>query len=191
MMGMERLTNPYNLRKASILDIPYLYGLILQGSSEGSFSDRHFFRNGYLKLLAMLFKLLLKPVRSVDAASETHAVMLLEFNGEQIGFIHYSKHSYADKNACMHIEHCAIATPYRNLGHGTWLTHWAIGMAMQDSATLTACCTKYARVMQHIFKKVRFKRTSIGYGLEMYTLAYPPSVIQESPHAEHNSTLAG
>jgi hypothetical protein len=191
-MEMPQVADPYIFRKASILDTPYLYELILQGSMEGSFTDRHFSQGGYARLLKLLLKALIKPPRRLALWKNSDAVVIVEYNGERIGFIHTSRQPQHETGVQLHIEHCTVATPFRNQGHGTRIIHWLISEAVTEQTTLTACCTKYARAMQHIFKKNHFERSSIGLGLDLYSLKYQSATVQTiAPVAHHSVSVDG
>jgi GNAT superfamily N-acetyltransferase len=172
---VHQVINPYQFRKASVLDIPVIYNLILQGSLTGSFTDSYLFPHGYAKLLIRLLKILLSSTNIDGNQSKTHFLILVQYNIETIGFLHYTQSSEAGLNVNIHLEHFAVLSAYQNQGHGTYIVHWLITQARKDKGNLTAVCTKYARAMQRILKKTSFVRSSIGSGLELYTLTYQPT----------------
>ena len=162
------------IRKASILDVPYIYDLIWQGSKEGSFTDRYLNSDGYVILLIELLKILIRPLHADGVLMKLHVLQIVECNGMSIGLLHYTLYAEMLSGNYLHVEHFAVAPAHRNTGNGAWIVDWLIEEAVKNESTLTACCTKYALVMQRIFKKRNFIRTSIGYGLELYSLPYRP-----------------
>ena len=168
---MRTSIDSYNFRKASVLDIPYIYELVLQGSINGAFTGRHLYPNGYGKLLVQLFGILLKPLRVDGNSAKVQALVLIEYDGEEIGFLHYTQESKTGANTHMHLEHCIVSSLHRGQGHGNRIVCWVVAQASNNKCMLSAVCSKYSRAMQHILKKNRFKRISIGKGLEVYTLS--------------------
>ena len=164
------------IRKASILDIPYIYDLIWQGSKEGSFTDRYLNSDGYVILLIELLKILFRPLHLDEVETKLHVLKIVECKGKSIGLLHYTLYAEMQSGNYLHVEHFSVSPAHRNTGNGTWIVDWLIEEAVKSESTLTACCTKYALVMQRIFKKRNFIRTSIGYGLELYSLPYRPLV---------------
>jgi ribosomal protein S18 acetylase RimI-like enzyme len=74
--------------------------------------------------------------------------------GQTVGFLSVRKNSRHDNK---HLDLLAICPAYRNQGIGSnVLEHVMSGLP--NSGQLIVHCTKYARSMQHILKRHKFKR---------------------------------
>lgn len=171
------------LRPASLLDVPLLFDLMLEGAEQGAFADRFLRRTGSVHLLRYLLTQLLKhrlhTVRNwlphrTDAPQAPEWQMILPADParptvEPIGFLRLRHDATTGMKVLVLY---AIAPPHRGQGHGTAVLRSLV--AAQPSGTvLLVHCTKYARAMQHLLKKLRFARNPRApgvLGLEEYRL---------------------
>lgn len=143
----------YALRKAGVLDIPFLFELIQRCALDGSFSAHLMSAKGYALVLRML---LLNTLRLANLAhSDVGKEQILVFirNDQEVGFLHYAK---TQKTACT-ILLCAIAPAQRNQKLGTQMLRMFIA-SLPPHTQLTVHCNKYSRAMQHILTRLKFTR---------------------------------
>jgi hypothetical protein len=152
----------YNLRKASLLDISFIFYLIMDGSFEGSFADFFLTSNGYFFALIYLLLAVLLPLRFLKDKKEGK-LFIFTLNDEDIGFL---KIKYLDERTQL-IDMCAIVREKRNEKHGTQMIRMYLDN-LRIRTEVIAYCTKYSRAMQHIFVKQQFKRDKNSYPLECY-----------------------
>lgn len=157
----------YNLRKASLLDIPFIFHLIQDGSLSGSFSDSNLTSKGYITVFRLLFLDILHSHRFIKHKTDDIRLLILTLNNENIGFIKITS-PFTNLNVQI-IDLCAIKPEHRNQKHGTQL----IRMVIEDFPAETeifALCTKYSRAMQRVFKNLKFRRDkkTNNFRLESY-----------------------
>lgn len=170
----------YKLCKASLLDIPFIFHLIQDGSLSGSFSDSNLTSKGYITVFSSLFLDVLHSRRFVKHKTHDIRLLILIHNNENIGFIKITS-PFTNENVQV-IDLCAIKPEHRNQKHGTQL----IRMVIEDSPSGTeifALCTKYSRAMQRIFKNLKFRRDkkTNNLRLESYRITKPPLTLGASP----------
>lgn len=151
---------------AGLLDIPFIFDLVLEGSVSGSFSDSYLMRQGYLHILFLL----LTSLHSLSWICRGKKRELLIFRKSTIpvGFIQIESMTMKNGNACRYIMTCAIAPLYRGSRYGRDMVELLIARSPMGTE-ICAFCTKYARAMQHILKNLHFVRRTAGHGLESYS----------------------
>jgi RimJ/RimL family protein N-acetyltransferase len=176
--NMTSISNEFSdaaIHNASILDIPFIFDLIVHGSLDGSFTDSFLSSKGYIAILVSLFTSVLffsklKILKS-NNKSQADDVQLLVFTHQDdaIGFLQIKTFREENGNITKLIDKCAIKDEFRGQGLGKNMIN--LFLATQSSDTkIFAYCNKYAKSMQRIFRHVHFRRTSIGRGLNLYTL---------------------
>ncbi|MFC5475261.1 hypothetical protein [Paraherbaspirillum soli] len=161
----------YAFRRANLLDLPFVFNLVYEGSREGSFSDRMLSATGYVYILRLLLSDVLSLPHFIKPKTSDSQLFIFELNQEAIGFIQIisdqSKAGLPQKTISM----CSIAHAYRDQQHGTQM----IRMFMEtvpDGTEVIGYCTKYARRMQSVFKKLKFKKDKATfYRLACYRFA--------------------
>lgn len=170
---MNQLDTDFDVhfRYASAFDIPYIFSLMTDAAlNDGSFADALLTGSGYGSLLIALLMALRVVQRLNWRKKERHDLWVLEANDEYAGFLHCIRNLAPDSTPTVHIHACAIDPAYRNMGFGNKMVAWLMEREAGRQAMITAYCNRYARGMQHILKRHRFVRESIGRGLERYVL---------------------
>lgn len=145
----------YKFRKANLLDIPFIFEHIQDGSQRGSFSLRFMTSKGWVKLLSMLILDVLAPHRFLAKGGSDVKLLIFTLNKEDVGFMRI-KYELTNKEV-YEIDLCAIDQERRNQKIGSQM----IRMFVEDlpaGADVSAYCTIHSRAMQHILKKMKFKR---------------------------------
>lgn len=179
-----------SIHDAGFLDIPFIYDLIIRGSMDGSFTEAILSSKGYLAILFTLFLSLrlfgkLKFLRSrkpeqLNCISKE--LLIFSDHDEPIGFLKIATYRDVNRNIIKLIDLCAIKYELRGQGYGKRMINQFL--EMQPAGTeFWAYCNKYAKSMQHIFKAMHFRRTSVGNGLELYALGKSePKVLDAIAH---------
>lgn len=155
-------------RRAGLLDVPFIFDLMMEGSVAGSFSDRFLaVKTGARKLLWMLLRNI--ALKSWRTPSTPLAGWFVVRSGQQsVGFIQIFSASEANVGSAIELALCAISPALRDQGYGTAVLRVIIA-SYPTGTTLTVHCTKYARAMQHILKRLGFIRNPrAGFGVEQY-----------------------
>lgn len=166
----------YNLRKAGLLDISFIFYLIMDGSFEGAFTDLFLTSNGYFLALIYLLLAVLRPLRFLKYNKEVGELFIFTLNDEDIGFLKIKKISQVGHAQV--IELCAIAPEQRNQKHGTKMIRTYLD-SLTIGTEVMAYCTKYSRAMQHIFVKQQFIRDKNSYPLECYRFRKKTDTLSE------------
>ncbi|HWW07810.1 hypothetical protein [Collimonas sp.] len=177
MTSISNLLTDTSIHDAGILDIPFIFDLVVRGSLDGSFTDSFLTSTGhiaiFLSLLASVrfFSKLqfLGPRNRKHGKDMDRELLVFTHQGEPIGFLQIKTAQEEDGSIVKLIDKCAIKYELRGQGHGTNMIN--LFVAMQPANTkLLAYCNKYAQSMQHIFRYMHFRRTTVGKGLNLYTL---------------------
>jgi hypothetical protein len=153
----------YSFRKATLLDIPYIFNLIQDGSFSGSFTQFLMTSKGYYYILRELFPDVLKL--SQIFKTEKTSLFIFTLNNDEIGFLKI-KTELGMGNVQI-IELCSINPELRNQRHGSQMIHMYIE-SLPEGTEIIAYCTKYSRAMQHVLVKQKFKRDRKSFPLECY-----------------------
>lgn len=155
-------------RRAGLLDVPFVFDLMLEGSVAGSFSDQFLaVKTGARKLLWMLLRDI--ALKSWRTPRTPLAGWFVARHGQQpIGFVHVYSTSESSAGSAIELALCAVSPALRNQGYGTAVIR-ALIARYPPGTTLTVHCTKYARAMQHILKRLGFLRNPrAGFPVEQY-----------------------
>jgi N-acetylglutamate synthase-like GNAT family acetyltransferase len=153
--GAFSLNKDYKFRKASLLDIPFIFDLIQDGSQVGSFAEKYLTAKGAVQVLSMLILDVLAPHRFIEREGYDIKLLIFALNDEDVGFMKI-KPGFADRSIYK-IDICAIAPEYRSQKIGSHM----IRMFIEDlpsGAEVVMYCTKFSRAMQHILKMLNFQR---------------------------------
>jgi ribosomal protein S18 acetylase RimI-like enzyme len=157
-----------SLRKASVLDVPFIFKLMMEGSESGVFSMHFQVGAGGARLLWLVLSGVLNQKWSLTGKpGKFKWQVIVDSHQEEIGFLKVSDNDLS--SGIQDLELLAVSPGYRNRGIGTAVLHRLVAN-QPDGLLLRVHCTKYARAMQHILKKNSFKRTTktISPGLERY-----------------------
>ncbi|HWX03369.1 GNAT family N-acetyltransferase [Collimonas sp.] len=162
---------------ASFLDIPFVFDLIVRGSMDGTFTDSLISSGGYVTILLSLFaslhffsRLKFFEWRGNKQANHTcNELLIFSDQTEAIGFLQITSCPSKDGSVVKFINKCAIKYELRRQGYGRNMMNLFL-KAQPIDTKLAAYCNPYAKGMQHIFRQMHFRRTSIGHGLNLYTL---------------------
>ncbi len=156
----------YRFVKAGLLDIPLIFELIFEGTYLRVFSDSFFSGTGQLKLFWRLIMIaLLAKLPLVFRKRCQFSLEVFYIDTIAIGFILLSSESRGvliEQELSM----CAIVPAFRNRGHGKAMIRMLIER-LPAGMILTAYCTKSAKTMQYILKRLQFKpdKTLISPGI--------------------------
>ena len=183
---IKNLTESYELIRASILDIPLIFDLMMDGSENGAFTDRYMAGTGGVKLLLFILLGILGLGKFQGKEKIKSRWMIISNSKNSIGFMNFRIVDFPDGHSKNLLALYAISPPHRNLGHGKAALKLFI-KNQPDNTTIIVHCTKYAIAMQHILKKLRFQRDQkSGNPTEEYSLTIPSSNQPPSSKAAPN-----
>lgn len=159
--------NNYRFHKASVLDIPYIFGLLQEGSLIGSFSNSLMTSAGYRWTLKTLFIAVVPLLQRFSRNTEKINTFIFCLNNDDIGFIAITLPT--NNENVQIIELCAIDPAFRNQDHGARMLHKYLESLPNGTEVITHC-TKYSRAMQHILIKKKFRRDKRSFPLETFRL---------------------
>lgn len=157
-----------SLRKASVLDVPFIFKLMMEGSESGVFSDHFQVGAGGVRLLRLVLSGVLSQKWSLTGKpSKFKWQVIVDSRQEEIGFLKLADNDLS--SGIQDLELLSVSPGSRNRGVGTAVLNRLVA-DQPDGVMLRVHCTKYARAMQHILKKNSFKRTTkmVSPGLERY-----------------------
>ena len=164
-MGPKETTNrkDFQFRKAGVLDLPFIFNLIIDGSIDGSFTECLLTSSGTI-FLFMYLLLRLLPLPFV--IRKYNKIKIFKNEQNDLGFLDSSEEKKLNSQK---IELCAIKHVFRNNGVGTLMIQLYLE-SLPKNIEVQAYCTKYAKTMQHILKKLGFRRSKAvtRHTLEQY-----------------------
>ena len=152
----------YKFRKAGVLDTPFIFELIQEGSLNGFFNEYLMTSKGYIFTLLELFLDMLRPLRRM-LRKEDIQILIFTLNDQDIGFIKIQFHLTGEQGICL----CAITPPHRNHKHGSQMIRMYLETLPVDTVVI-AYCSKYARTMQCVLRKQKFQRDKNSFPAECY-----------------------
>lgn len=152
----------YKFRKAGLLDIPFIFELIQEGSLSGFFNEYLMTSKGYIFTLVELFQDVLYPLRRM-LRKEDIKILIFTLNDQDIGFIKIQFHLSGEQEICL----CAMTPSHRNHKHGSQMIRMYLE-TLPTGAVVIAYCTKYARAMQHVLRNLGFQRDKNSFPSECY-----------------------
>ena len=148
-MGVE-----LSYRDASLLDVPFIFDLMMDGAMNGSFSNVFIKCKGSPQLLwFILTGIISQKFFPKSSLVQFRWQLVLDATGKEVGFFKTS----IEVAQIFHLELLAIVQNRRNFGIGTAVVRDIISK-LSSEAHLHVHCTKYARAMQHILKRNNFSR---------------------------------
>lgn len=164
------LSDPYALVKASLLDVPFIFNLMMTGSELGVFSDGFMRKAGAFRLFWWISRRILAQTKFSSPLVNTEDWYLIAMKTNEIGFFTVKSSRAANGDAIKVIVLFALEPQHQNRGHGTTVLRSFVD-AQSKGTTVFVHCTKYARAMQRVLKNLRFVRNAkAGYPLEEYSL---------------------
>lgn len=155
-------------RKATLLDVPLVFDLFMEGSMGGAFTDRYLAHTGGVQLLAYLVRRI--GVQAFAPAARAPWKILVEAGQGEVGFLKIN----ADKgDPRVHtLVYLSIDPEHQGRGLGKAALRQCVA-GLPAGVALRVYCTKYARAMQHLLKQHGFKRNPrvIRPMMEEYLLA--------------------
>jgi len=146
----------YALRKAGILDVPFIYALMLEGSKNGVFNDFYTTNRGQVEIFKILFKDLIAYPGLCGGKYSNREFYIFTMDGLETGFISFQNIRSPDGQNERNIAECAICEEVRNQKHGWHLINMVIDTA-SEGTRLSAYCTPYAHAMQAVLFKHHFQ----------------------------------
>lgn len=141
-------------RKASLLDVPFIFYLIAEGSVAGSFPAIYTTPKGWTNLFGLLMQDILRPRRFVKNGIAEIKTLIFARGKEEIGFMQIG---CMDGGHIHVIKFCAIAYKHRNQNHGSQMIRMYIGN-LPLSTELIAYCTKTNRTMHRLLERLGFRK---------------------------------
>jgi len=157
----------FQFRKAGVLDIPYIFGLIQEGSLIGSFPNSLMTAKGYAFLFKDLFEDVVPLLRIFHNKTQQAKLYVFCLNNEEIGFIKIGLPT--NNENFQEIELCAIDPKHRNQHYGAKMLHMFLE-ELPNGTKVVAHCSKYSRAMQHILIREKFCRDKRSFPLECFRL---------------------
>jgi hypothetical protein len=168
----------YKFRSASLLDVPLIFDLMMEGSEAGVFATRFSSGSGAVFLLWYIVKGISALTYRLSGRKRPSAWKIICLEAIPIGFFATTPRAQDDSN--LHLLFFSMKADSRNLGHGKAVLKQLINLQAPGSI-LTVSCTKYAVCMQHILKKQHFQRDRKGgFLLEHYSLVNHPEAVDEA-----------
>lgn len=155
-----------NFVYAGLLDLPFIFDLVLDGSSAGSFSDTYLTRKGYVKILLLLLSSL-RIFRWIFRSKQRDLLLFVK-NDVPVGFMQIESSIKPNGDAYRYIMTCAIAPALRGNRYGREMIELLVKRCHANTE-ICAVCTKYARAMRRTLMGLHFARKSIGLGLDAYS----------------------
>lgn len=164
----------YKFRKASLLDIPFIFGLIQEDSLNGFLDESLITSKGYIFILVEMFLHVLQPLRIMPRGGSSK-LLIFTLNNEDIGFIKIKSQFTSEHIQVIGL--CSIDPDHRNHKHGSQMIRMYIE-TLPIGTEVIAYCSKYARAMQPVLKTLKFRRDKNSFPNECYRYTKNP----DTPH---------
>ena len=146
-----------SVRKASLLDIAFIFELMLEGAFFGAFSDSFMQPTGSFKLLVTVFKLWFNQYRWLRIKYHPRVFLMITKDKQEVGFVYLESVTFGvNKVNYLVLSLMSILKSYRNKNIGSDVV-LKIYNAIPPGAIMVVSCTKYSVVMKKILKKLKFK----------------------------------
>lgn len=155
-----------SFRSASLLDIPFIFNLIMDGSLTGAFPAVYATPKGSATLFLMLVRDILHPHRFVDNEMCDTKTFIFTQDNEEIGFMQIGHKGEGQPQV---IKTCAISQEHRNQHHGSQMIRMYIEN-LPAATEVIAYCTKFNKAMPRVLKKLGFRRENADFGYDCYHL---------------------
>lgn len=145
------------IHKASLLDIPFIFELLLEGAFFGSFSNSFMLPNGSIKLLFTIFKLWINQFTWGRKSFHPKTFLILSKEKEDVGFVYLESLTHGEKKTnYLIVSLMSISKKFRNKKIGkTFIAD--LYKCIPPGSVMAVSCTKYSVVMQKILRKLKFK----------------------------------
>ena len=145
------------VHKASLLDIPFIFELLLEGAFFGSFSNSFMLPNGSIKLLFTIFKLWFNQFGWGKKRFHDNTLLMLTKDEKDVGFVYLEYLSPGEKKPnYLILSIMSIAKDFRNKKIGSSFIA-NLYKCIPPDTVMAVSCTKYSVVMQKILRKLKFK----------------------------------
>lgn len=146
------------LRKASVIDLPFIFYLMYDGSIDGAFTGSFVSRHGSVYLFSYLIRSFIPFKSYLFKTLFIEEVFVYGDNQYDFGFI-ITITEPQKNNEPKHITICATAIKpqHRKKGLGKMMIKSFLE-SLDPNTEVHAYCTKYSKVMQIIFRKLKFIR---------------------------------
>lgn len=164
--AVTAFSEDYGFRKASLLDVPFIFHLIVEGSETGAFPVTYSTAKGLPTLFAMLMRDILRPRSTLDNGICDTKTLIFTQGGEDVGFLQTG--CMGDKQSHV-IKCCAIAQQHRNQHHGSNMIRMYIE-SLPAVPEVVAYCTKINKAMPRLLKKLGFHKEKANSVYDCYRL---------------------
>ena len=146
------------LRKASLIDLPFIFYQMYDGSINGAFSDSFISRHGLVSLFSFLIRFFIPSKSCLFKTSSIQEAFIYGDNQCDFGFIiTIAKPKKNNESQYITIVAAGIQHQHRVKGLGQMMIKSFLE-SLDPNTEVHAYCTKYSKVMQHIFRKHKFIR---------------------------------
>lgn len=148
----------YRFVRAGFLDIPMIHGLMLEGADARVFGASSLRNFGPAKLFILLSVIILRE-RIMRTLRKRYALSLevLSVNMNPIGFVLLTTKAREGVALEQEVTLCAVVREYRGYGHGKAMVRMLVER-LPGGSILTVSCTKFAKRMQAILRRLQFTR---------------------------------
>lgn len=171
------LGDGYAFRKASLLDVPFIFELVMAGSEAGVFTPRYQRLGGYVALfkIVLLGVLRLQGMPGLTGRDYRWWIIYHQDQDQELGCMQVFTEAPEQGPLHKHLMHFALADEHKGQGHGKRILQRFIAL-QPAGAVILVICTKQAKAMQHLVKRLHFRRnTKGGLPAEEYSLVVPPT----------------
>jgi hypothetical protein len=145
------------VHKASLLDIPFIFELLLEGAFIGSFSSSFMLPNGSVKLLFFSFKLWLNQFGWGRKSFHPKTLLMFTKDKKDVGFVYLESVIFGgQKTNYLILSIMSISKSFRSKKIGTNFIE-NLYQCIPPGSVIAVSCTKYSVVMQKILRKLKFK----------------------------------
>ena len=141
----------YALCPASLLDLPLIYGLIVEGSARGIFNSDHGTKGGRVSLFKMLFKDIFRHPKLIGGKYSDRKYYVFKQGEQEIGFVSIEIRNIADAQVECFICECSIIETHRQQKHGRELLRKTLELT-PAATQVSAFCTTNATAMAALLK---------------------------------------
>lgn len=157
-------------RRAGLLDLPFIFYLIFDGSVEGAFSERFLSGKGHVNLFIVLFANIVPFGKYFFGTLKRYEFFVFQKGQDGIGCVGIST---VPSTSDVVIRFFAIGHEHRAKGNGALMMRRFIEHLPAD-ATVSAYTAKYAAAMQRVLTRTGFKRAHPSNSdMKLFILARP------------------
>ena len=147
----------YQFQFATLLDLPFIFELMMDGSEQGAFTEKFLGGKGGVNLFAYITFGILSKWKWNTKKELRPSWILIKQAESVIGFMNIQTLQLQNDRPTKILGVFAVSPIHRGQGHAVGALRQLIG-SQPSGTTLLVHCTKYARGMQHVLKTVGFRR---------------------------------